>query len=363
MTKVLVVHPGPAFSVADVHHGLVKGLRANGCEVGTFNLDDRLEFYARAHVKRDDGSYTKAFTGPAANEMAVAGIEQVCYEWWPDIVILVSGFFIPPRLWAILNERPHHVVYWCTESPYEDDRQARGARYADTVILNDPTNLDRYRTDVNGRTFYLPHSYDPDIHHPGPPSPDLACDFAFVGTGFPSRVEWLEQVDWTGIDANLAGHWKIVNYDSPLDPLLMHPRDECIPNVEAARLYRSAKASLNLYRREHTEESHADGWAIGPREVELAACGTFFFRDPRPEGDELFPMLPTVTDPDQFSKELRWWLDHPDERQAAADKARAVVADRTFEATTGRLLELVESVSHHRRLTGDAPNPPPTLED
>ena len=55
--RVLVVHPGPKFSVADVHHGLVKGLRANGCQVGIFNLDDRLDFYAAAHVELEDGSY------------------------------------------------------------------------------------------------------------------------------------------------------------------------------------------------------------------------------------------------------------------------------------------------------------------
>lgn len=34
----------------------------------------------------------------------------------------------------------------------------------------------------------------------------------------------------------------------------------------------------------------------------LAACGTFFARDPRPEGDELFPMLPTFTDPGEFRR-------------------------------------------------------------
>jgi spore maturation protein CgeB len=329
--------------VADVYRGVADGLEANGCQVGRYNLDDRFEFYTRAHVRQDDDTYTKAFDEIGAMEMAAAGIEQVLYEWWPDVVVLISGFFIPPRLWGVLKRRPHHVVYWCTESPYEDDRQSRGAQFADTIILNDPTNLDRFRAEINERTFYLPHSYDPAIHHPGPADPDLASDFVFVGTGFPSRVEWLEQVDWTGLNVKIAGHWSTVPDDSPLRPYLTHPRGECVDNTDAVNLYRSTRASLNLYRREHSDGAHADGWAMGPREVELAACGTFFFRDPRPEGDQLFPMLPTVTDPDQFSKELRWWLDHDDERDKAAAAARAAVADRTFKATTARLLELVES--------------------
>jgi spore maturation protein CgeB len=340
--KILVVRPGPHFSVADVHNGIVKGLRQNGHEVVDYNLDDRIEFYTRAHVKQDDDTFKQAFSESAAMEMAAAGVEVVAYEWWPDIVIITSGFFVPPKLWGVLARRPHHVVYWCTESPYEDDRQARAARYADTVILNDPTNVGWYRDEINERTYYLPHSYDPDIHYPGDPDPDLACDFSFVGTGFPSRVEWLERVDWDGITARIAGNWQAAEEDSPLVPLLMHGRGECIANSDAAELYRASKVSLNLYRKEHSEGAHSKGWAMGPREVELAACGTFFFREHRPEGDHLFPMLPLAPDPEQFGKELRWWLTHDDARRQAADEARTAIADRTFQNTAARLLELVE---------------------
>jgi hypothetical protein len=85
---------------------------------------------------------------------------------------------------------------------------------------------------------------------------------------------------------------------------------------------------------------------MGPREVELAACGTFFFRDPRGEGDDLFPMLPFVESPEQFSKDLRWWLANDADRLAAADQARLAIADRTFARSANRLLELVASAGH-----------------
>jgi spore maturation protein CgeB len=339
--RILVVHPGVDFSVADVNNGLAKALKGLGHDVAEFNLSDRLEFYSRAHIQRDDGEFMKALADDAAAAMAANGIKHALYDWWPDVVIVVSGFFIPPEVWGSMRRRPHHVVYWCTESPYEDDRQSRPGRYADTVILNDPTNLDAFRRDVNERTFYLPHSYDPDIHYPN--SSVRLKDFVFVGTGFPSRVEWLEEVDWSGIDAQLAGNWMTVEDGSPLIPLLMHQRGHCIVNSDAADLYRAAKISLNLYRKEHSDGAHADGWAIGPREVELAACGTFFFRDPRDEGDDLFPMLPLVEDPKTFGDDLRWWLTHDAERLAAVEAARAAVADRTFESTATRLLELVSS--------------------
>jgi hypothetical protein len=72
--RVLIVHPGVHFSVADVYNGLRKGLEANGCQVATYNLDDRLEFYARAHVQGDDGGFAKAFSDEDAAQMAAIGL-------------------------------------------------------------------------------------------------------------------------------------------------------------------------------------------------------------------------------------------------------------------------------------------------
>jgi spore maturation protein CgeB len=341
--KVLVTHPGPHFSVADVHTGLLKALRGLGVDAQEYNLHDRLNFFSAAAVQKDGGDFIKAFNHDGAVMMAAKGLSAVLYEWWPDVVIIVSGFFIPPEVWAVLARRPHHVVLFCTESPYEDDRQERPARYADTVILNDPVNLEHFRDNINPRTFYFHHSYDPDIHHPGPPDPDLASDFAFVGTGFPSRVEFFEDVTWPTDSVKLAGNWMSTPNGSPIVPYLVHGRGECIDNVDAADLYRSCRVSANLYRQEASEEGHADGWAMGPREVELAACGTFFLRNPRKEGDDLFPMMPTFTTPAEFSDLLAWALKHPDETQTAAVAARAAIADRTFHNTAARLMRLVDS--------------------
>jgi hypothetical protein len=120
---------------------------------------------------------------------------------------------------------------------------------------------------------------------------------------------------------------------------MAHPIDECLDNSEAVRLYQSCKASLNLYRREAQRPELSAGWSMGPREVELAACGTFFLRDPRGEGDELFPMLPTFTEPGEVRPLLNRWLTHDREREKAAEKARAAVVDRTFKNHARWLLD------------------------
>lgn len=337
--KALVVHPGPHFSVADVHAGWLSGLREQGVDAVEFNLQDRLNFYTAAQLEKD-GELRRAFEYETAVTLAAKGLEVVCYEWWPDLVVIVSGFFIPPEMYRVMRNRGHKVVLLCTESPYEDERQLLMASSADVVVVNDPTNLDDY-LELNPRSVYIPHGYDPRIHKPGPADPELVSDFAFVGTGYPSRVEFLEAVDWSGLDVTIAGNWKPVTESSPIRKFCPDDLNQCIDNPDAVRLYQSTKVSANLYRKEAMAPDLVDGWAVGPREVELAATGTFFLREPRGEGDGLFPMLPTFTGPAEFGDLVRWWASHDESRREAATKARQAVADRTFAANAARLLRLI----------------------
>lgn len=326
--RLLLVRPGPNFSVQDVHNGYLAAFRGLGIHVEEFQLDDRLTFFSQVMLERD-GEMRRAFDPEAAVRMAAAGLKEVLYAFWPQVVVVTSGFFIPPDFYPLLRDRGHKLVALFTESPYEDDRQLERAEHFDLVLVNDPTNLEAFRA-VNPNSHYLPHSYDPLVHRPGPPVPDLECDVAFVGTGYPSRADWFRQVDWTGLDVRLGGHWAAWRDEPWFAERLVHPIDWCMDNVEAVDLYRSCKASLNLYRKEASEQATADGWACGPREIELAATGTFFLREARGESDDLFPMLPTITGPGEVRELLDWWLAHDSARLRAADEARQAIADRTF---------------------------------
>lgn len=329
--RAVLVHPGPAFSVADVATGWEKALRSLGVSVAPFHTGDAMTYHEKAlrlsGVDEDD-------LGQRSATMAAANLRQLCFDWWPDVVIVVSAFFVPPETYRMLQGRGMKVAVILTESPYEDDNQVPIAEHADLAVVNDPTNLDRF---PDG-TLYLPHAYDPDLHRPGPVSPDAASDFCFVGTGYPERIKFLEAVDFDGIDVALAGNWAELGDQSPLVKYVAHDLHACCPNDETVRLYQSTKASANIYRTSSQRPELADGWAMGPREVELAACGTFFFTQDRGENRDVLPMLPRFETPDDLSDQLRWWLARPDERHDVAQQARAAVADRTFTANANRLL-------------------------
>jgi len=121
---------------------------------------------------------------------------------------------------------------------------------------------------------------------------------------------------------------------------------DCVDNAQGVRLYQHAKTGINLYRRETsiTEGWDGEAWSMGPREVEMAATGLWFTRDPRPEGDQVLPMLPTFTSPEEASEQIRWALRNNTLRQVAAARARAAIADRTFENNARRFLALAEKL-------------------
>jgi spore maturation protein CgeB len=342
----LLVHPGPNFSVADMHTGWAEALRGLGQDVAEYNMDRRLSFFSSALLETgatDEAGnlqVCRAMTRAQAETAAQEGLLGECYAKWPDVVLCTSAFFTAPRTLEIIRSRGHKIVMLFSESPYQDEMQLEMARYATVSLLNDPVNLGRYRE--NGTAEYMPHAYRPAVHHPGRPDPELACDFAFIGTGYPSRIGFFEAMNLDGLDVLLGGFWKGLAPGSPLRRHVAHDENECLDNEQAADVYRSARAGINFYRREHDAADTPEGWSMGPREVEMAACGLFFLRDRRGESDEVLGMLPSFGGPGDASEKLRWWLDRPGLRAEAARKAREAVAGRTFDSNARKLLAMLD---------------------
>lgn len=353
MMRALIAHPGPEFSVQDVYAGWAEALTDLGLSVQTYNLNDRLLFYASACLATgesdDEGrlQFKRAMPRDEAITAAANGVLSHCYQWWPDLVLVVMGSLMPPHVLEVMRRRGHKVVLLHTESPYQDDEQLARAAHVSLNLLNDPVNIAAYR-DLGVPAEYMPHAYRPQLHNPGPGAPELASDFAFVGTGFPSRVEFMEKMHaaggFDGLDVALCGNWQGLPDGSPLRPMLSHDIEQCVDNELTARIYRSSRCGMNLYRREAEDAHRGEGWAMGPREVEMAACGLFFLRDSRPESDEVLGMLPAVSSPEDAAEQLGWWLDHDEFRADRAQAARAAIRDRTFDASARNLLALLEDL-------------------
>ena len=334
--RILLVHPGPSFSVQDVYDGWAEGFEALGHEVQHYNTGDRLTWGGIAHLAKDDGTFIRAFEKQDdVYSFALSGLSRSAFYFWPDLIVFVSGFILDPQFIAVARSRGMKTACIFTESPYEDTRQLAAASTFDVVALNDPTNLAQFQELTTA--IYTPHAYRPSVHYPGETSIE-SRDCIFVGTGYPSRVAFMERCDWSGIELGLAGNWQ--KTPESLTERVVHDVEECIDNSDTADLYRRSRTSFNLYRAENNGDvsDSSEGWAVGPREIELAASGTWFARQSRGESNELFPMLPTFNSPEELGDLIRWALAHPQERAAHAALARAAVVDRTFPNNARQLI-------------------------
>jgi hypothetical protein len=336
----LAAHPGPQYSVHDTYVGWVEALRALGERVEEFPLGDMLAFYDNVYLKVGQSQFRKALAAEQATDFSVDRLCAALYKYRPDVLFVISGFFTDHRIFDTARRDGVKIVLLCTEEPYEHDRHLKLAPHVDVMLADDPTNLEALQALTHA--VYMPKAFRPSVHKPGPPDPMLACDFSFVGTGYPSRIEFLEAMDLAGLDVLLAGNWQRLDESSPLRPYIPGGLEDCLDNTVAADIYRSTSVGINLYRREAERPELSAGWSMGPRELELAACGSFFLRDPRGEGDEVLDMLPTFSSPAEASEQLRWWLTHPDQRDAAARKAMEAVQDRTFDQNAAVLMRLLE---------------------
>jgi len=387
-----------------VFNGWSEALSGLGETVEEYPLDAALRFFSG--VLAETGTLKPCgcpgvrpfLTREQATQLAVDPILSAASRWWPDVILCTSAFFIPPWLLEILRHHRHKIVMLMTESPYQDDMQLDRAQYADLTLLNDPVNIQLYR-DI-GPAEYMPQAYRENIHYPAIPGTAPEYDLAFVGTGFPSRVKFFEAMALhlerrpggaplrqvgldlashedercasrqqagsiaasapdspaasssspslpgrfarTGLNVRLSGLWMDLPEDSPMRDWTAFDAGDCVDNDETAQIYRRSRTGINVYRTE-SEDGHAgQGWACGPREIEMAASGLWFARDPRPESDELFPMLPSFASPEEAGDLIRWALAHPAERAGAAGKARAAVEGRTFTEHAKKLLRLLD---------------------
>lgn len=351
--KLLCVQPGASYSTADVYEGLLKELQMLGHEAVEYNLDVRI---ARANSwlyynweQAEKNGQVIPRPGPA-DVVYLACSESIlmALRHLPDWVLIVSGMYFHPDAMIMLKRAGQKIAVILTESPYDDERQAKILPYADVVFTNDLYTAQRFGR-MHRQVHYLPHAYDPGKHSPvGNDDDDVpAHDVVFVGTGFRERIDLLAQIDWTGIDLGLYGTYDLLE-EMPearekLEPFI---KGEIVDNRKAASLYRRAKIGLNLHRTSmgfglDVPRIEA-AYSMNPRMIELAADGCFIVSDPRPAVSEVFgDLVPTFETPSQAESLVRRWLKDEAGRIAVSCQLPEVVASHTFAARAANVSRIL----------------------
>lgn len=318
--RILFVWPSADFSVSDVARGYRAAFIRQGHEIRDYELARRILYHRRAvgEAFRED---PRAVSKQACETILVEAIYHRA-----DLVVIVAGLYFHPVGLQLLRWGGFRTAAFFTESPYEDENQVEWCAHDPemTVFTHEEMSAVRYGW------RYLPHAFDPAIHHPRQPSPAEACDVLMIGTGWPERQQFLEAVDWMGIRLVIRGLWSGISPASPLYPFY---REGCIDNAQVPALYASAAICLNFHR------AHPDAVSLNPRAYELAACGAFQVSDWRRDVDRVFGgAVPTFETPQQLEQQIRRYLAQPAERQRLAAEARARVSRDTFDERAAVLM-------------------------
>ena len=357
--RLMVVHPGADWSVADVFSGMVDGLVANGVTVLPFQFANRLRVInnALSLAWQERGATPEERGQKPSYADSCCWVSEQAVTWalrhlpqgsW---VIVVTGMYFHPDAYAMLRKAGYKIGMLLTESPYEVDKEIQYAALADKVWTNERSSVDQLR-EGNPTTTYLQHAYNPFMHTRKNPYflTEMAKlprhDVAFVGTGFTDRIELLEQVDWTGIDLGIYGTpWEVAE-GSPLSP---HIHLGVMPNARASAMYQVTKINLNLFR--WTKGFSGFGrledrpHSLNPRLYELAAMGCFTVSEYRPEVEEIFgqdiPMFGTSA---ELQAMLHRYLADDDARQALAARLPQHVTEHTWVHRAAQMLRELEAL-------------------
>ncbi len=162
---------------------------------------------------------------------------------------------------------------------------------------------------------YIPQFTNPDRFKPTAKEMDKAYTVLFVGsdhTGFGRK-----SVDYAVLaGANLSVFGKF--WEKSLQPDVL--KGNFIENNDLYRYYASADVVLN----DHREDMSYYGF-ISNRIFDVTASGGFILTDYLPEIEEVYgDSVATYKDYYEFKEKLEYYLAHPEERAAMAQKARDI---------------------------------------
>ncbi len=357
--KILVVSPVPPYATRDVWTGHVQGLREiDGVEVLPMNYSSVYNLFADFKEFMEVTGQAKIDTINnqlmAADRIVMAAIANEV-----DLVHLVAPMHLSPVALKVLQKYTNiKTSAYFTECPYDDENSIYIAEYLDFCFVCDRESVPVFK-ERNPNTFYLGHAYNPDIHQPKEVEQDV--DVLFVGTNFPTRVQFLEKVNWEGINFQLRGIWNMRGKSSLKQ--FIQGESASMRNEHVLELYQKARIGLQIHRKDGfsmiaakkgktvikgglvgaTPMPDLVAHSLGPRSYELAASGCFQVSDAeRPELQEVFgDTVPTYETPEDLRVLMRMYLDDPVRREEVAKKQLQAVQPYTFEYRMRGLLDAV----------------------
>ena len=264
-----------------------------------------------------------------------------------DILLCMAQAPLSGRVLTELRNRGVITALWFTEDYLRFGYWREMAHFYDFVFaIQKGACIDAIRSAGAGEVHYLPMACDPIVHRPLSLSAQerehWGSPISFVGAGYHNR----QQIFATLADApfKLWGtEWPNCR---PFDRMLQE-NGRRISADEYVKIFNATDININLHSSSERDGVDPTGDFVNPRTFELAAAGCFQLVDQRALLPELFEPgkdLVTFESATQMREQIEYYLAHPEERHAFAERARhKVLEEHTYAHRMREMLSLIYS--------------------
>ncbi|MFQ5672109.1 MAG: glycosyltransferase [Nitrospinales bacterium] len=241
-------------------------------------------------------------------------IEQLPRGWSPDLYLWVETGLdhIPDDLDLLSLPKACYLI----DTHLHLDRHKETARHFDFVFLAQKEYVAAFKASGCRNVYWLPLACDPEIH--GKTDEEKTYDVAFVGSVTVAHTERKKLLEAIGR-----------HFDLFMDRRFMD---------EMARVFSRSKIVFN----------HAIGNDLNMRVFEALCSGSLLITDRAPGSglDEMFAegeQLVLYDNENDLIEKIRWYLDHPEERDRVAGQGmRRVLERHTYDHRVKTLMTVMD---------------------
>jgi len=262
----------------------------------------------------------------------------------PDILIVTGGHRITSRTVKTLKDEGFVTVLWTIDQPLNFQPILEVRPIYNHIFCQGTEAVELLNHAGIKGAHWLPVACDPFHHRPVELSPEekehYGNDIVFVGSYYPNRAELFERL--TDFDLGVWGPgWEKLHSDSPLRRFLRG--GQLKPEVWL-KIYSASKIVLAIHYQD--PEKRFPVYQASPRIFEALACGAFVISDNQRDVFSLFKEgehLARFIDSDDLIEKIKYYLDHPIQRQEMAQRGRQhVLGKHTY---VQRIKELLSHIS------------------
>jgi spore maturation protein CgeB len=262
-----------------------------------------------------------------------------------DILICMAQAPISARVLTELRSRGVITVLWFVEDYLRFGYWREMAKYYDFVFtIQKGECIEKIRAAGAGEVHYVPTACDPFFHQPLRLSAEdkekWGSPISFVGAGYHNRQQMFAAISQYPLKI-WGSEWPL---GKPFDRLVQEESRRIAPE-EYIKIFNATEVNLNLHSSSERDGVDPTGDFVNPRTFELAAAGAFQLCDTRALLPELFEVgkeIITFDSLEDMKAKIEYYLEHPEERQAVCERARArIFKDHTYERRLEQMLSII----------------------